>query len=186
MHIKISASFYLFLGLIGFMATPAIAADKIFLCSESLEGESQDARYPGCIDVLAWSWGATIPIDQSSGGGGAGKVDFQDLSLTKAVDKSSVAFASHLPAGKHIPKVEIFVDNCTAECGNSAYYTVTLENVLVSSISLGGSAGDNRPTEQVSLNFSKIQWCYSTIDNKGQLGTPVCTGWDLQSNSAYP
>lgn len=187
MRIKISNFFYLFLGLIGFKAMPAMAADSIFLCSDLLEGESQDARYPGCIDVLAWSWGASIPIDQSSGGAGAGKVSFQDLTFTKAVDRSSVKLATHLPAGIVFPKVEIFVDNCTTECTNSAYYTLTLEDVLVSSISLGGSAGAERQTEQVSLNFAKIQWCYSTIDAKtGQLGEPDCAGWDIQSNTAYP
>lgn len=186
MRIKVSNFFFLILGLIGFKATPAIAADSIFLCSDSLEGETADQRYPGCIDVLAWSWGASIPIDQSSGGGGAGKVTFQDLNITKSVDKSSITLASHLPMGEVIPKLEILVDNCVSECNNSAYYKLTLEDVLVSSITLGGTAGDDRPTEQVAFNFAKIQWCYSTIDAEGQLGSQDCGGWDIERNVALP
>jgi len=174
-RIKISHFFYLFLGLIGLNATPAIAADSIFLCGDPLEGETLDPRYAGCIDVLAWSWGATST-------GGVSRPDFQSVSVTKNVDKSSPSIMLHVAKGEHIAKLELFVENCASECTNSAYYKVIMEDVLISSASLGGSAGDDRPTENISLIYSKIQWCYSPADPKGGLGAEVCEGWDLERN----
>ena len=39
------------------------------------------------------------------GGGGAGKVNIQDLSLTKYVDKATPNLMMHCSSGKHVPKV---------------------------------------------------------------------------------
>ena len=41
------------------------------------------------IDVLAWSWGMSQSGSMHMGGGGAGKVNVQDLSFTKYIDKST-------------------------------------------------------------------------------------------------
>ncbi len=175
-RIKISYFLFLFLGLTGLTSTPAIAADSIFLCGDALEGETLNPRYPGCIDVLAWSWGATSP-------GGSGAANFQTVSVTKNVDKSSPSIMLHLAKGEHIAKLELFVDNCTSECANSAYYKVIIENILISSVSLGESAGDDRPTENILLNYQKVQWCYSAVNPEGGLDAEVCNGWDLQKNA---
>ncbi len=57
------------------------------------------------------------------------------------------------------------------------YYKVELENVLVSSYSL--SSGGDRPSESISLNFSKIIVSYIPIDDTGKPGAPITTGYDL-------
>ncbi len=57
---------------------------------EGFEGESTARGHKDEIDVLAWSWG----VSQSGsfhvgGGGGAGKANFQDITIVKPIDKSS-------------------------------------------------------------------------------------------------
>ena len=55
-----------------------------------VDGESKISGHEGEIDVLAWSWGMSqTGTMHVGGGGGAGKVDVQDISLTKYVDKAT-------------------------------------------------------------------------------------------------
>jgi type VI secretion system secreted protein Hcp len=186
-RIKINHFFYLFLGLIGFKATPAMAAQDIFLCIEGLEGETQDPRHPGCMDVLAWSWGASNSGSlHAGGGGGAGKVNMQDISLTKYVDKASPDIMLHTANGKVFPKVEIYLHKPCVECKVAGpYYTLKIEPALVSSVSTGGSGGEDRITENVSLNFTKVEWCYSEQLADGSLEPPICRGWDIALNDEF-
>src|SRR4051812_1850421 len=60
-----------------------------FLEIDGIKGESTDAKHPGSMAVDSFSWGATHSAGQSGGGGGAGKVKFHDVSITKSVDKAS-------------------------------------------------------------------------------------------------
>jgi type VI secretion system secreted protein Hcp len=69
---------------------PAQGAVDMFLSLGSdIPGESQDQTHRDQVDVLAWSWGmSNSGTTHVGGGGGAGKASFQDISLTKYVDKS--------------------------------------------------------------------------------------------------
>ncbi len=49
-----------------------MAVDMVLKCDQ-LKGESLDKTYKDCIDVLAWSWGASNSgTAHISGGAGAG------------------------------------------------------------------------------------------------------------------
>ena len=64
--------------------------DMFIKFTPELKGESKDKAHGKEIDVLAWSWGMSQSgTMHTGGGGGSGKVNVQDLSLTKYVDKSS-------------------------------------------------------------------------------------------------
>jgi type VI secretion system secreted protein Hcp len=186
-RIRINHFFYLFLGLIGFKATPAVAAQDIFMCIEGLEGETKDPKYPGCMDVLAWSWGMANSGNLHTGpGGGEGRVSVQDISLTKYIDKASPDIMLHTASGKVFPKVEIYLHKPCVECKiDNPYYTLKIEPALVTSVSTGGSGGEDRLTENVSLNFTKVEWCYSEQLDDGSLQPPICRNWDISANSPY-
>jgi len=184
LNIRIRNTFYLLLGLIGFKATPAMAAQDMFLCIDGIPGESQDKRYMDCIDVLAWSWGVSNSgSTHTGGGGGTGKASFQDISLTKFLDKSSPILMLSTANGKVYPKVELFVHNACGNCDpETPYFRLNIENFIVSSISTGGSGGEDRLTENVSLNFSKVDWCYAEQKADGSYEPEVCKGWDIETN----
>jgi hypothetical protein len=74
--------------LAGLVALEGVAGARSPL-SLSVGGESQDKAHFGDMDVLAWSWGAS----QSGSlhmGGGAGKANVQDLTITKYVESATV------------------------------------------------------------------------------------------------
>jgi type VI secretion system secreted protein Hcp len=102
--------------------------------------------------IKAFSIGATNTGDLSSGGGGgAGKVDFQNLNVSKLLDGMSVPLLSAAATGKHIKDVTIEA----SEIGSSTpFATYVFQDALVTSDLLGSS--QNSLGEQVSFNFAKI------------------------------
>jgi type VI secretion system secreted protein Hcp len=167
---------YFFIGLLGFKSTAAMAATEIFLCDSSgeLQGETDSELRKGCVDVLAWSWGTSLFP------GGAPSI--QDVSLTKFVDKASPLLLESSTSGKTFPKVELFVDQA---CCEPELLKITMEKVYISSFQTGGSMGEDWPTESISLNFTKIQYCYTYFDDTGKPGVPDCYGWDVQFAEPY-
>ena len=61
-------------------------ASDIFAKLGDIKGESLDDKHKDEIEVLSFSWGLTSPgTITGGGGGGAGKVSFQDLSFVHRV-----------------------------------------------------------------------------------------------------
>ncbi len=68
-----------------------------FLELDGINGEAQDKTHKDKIDVLSWSWGCSQSGTTHMGGGwGAGKAHFQDLAITKFVDKSTPVLLQQL------------------------------------------------------------------------------------------
>ncbi len=154
-----------------------------FIKFDGVDGESVDEQHRGAIDVESFSWGVSNTAVVGGGGGGAGKASFQDIHFSKRLDKSSPVLALACASGTHIKSAKLFVRKSG---GSDDYYVITLTDVLVSSISVGGGSGDTPPTESVSFNFTKIEWRYVPTDSDGSPGTPVESGWDIASNTSYP
>lgn len=85
-------------------------AIDMFLKVEGVTGESKDSNHTGWTDITSFSWGASQPGNMSvGGGGGAGKVNFNDLHVNALIDKSTTAILKHCASGKHLTKVELSV-----------------------------------------------------------------------------
>ena len=134
-------------------------AMDMFIQIGDIKGESRDKTHKEKIDVLAWSWGASNSGNAHTGGGaGAGKVNVQDLSFTKYIDKSSAPLLGACCTGKHYDTAKLIV----RKAGDTPleYLIIDLTEVMVSSISTGGSGGEDRLTENVTLNFAKFKLGY--------------------------
>lgn len=111
----------------------------------------------GSFEVLAFSWGASNSGSlHVGGGGGAGKANFQDVSLTKYIDEHSPALVGAVATGRHFKGAAVVF---VAKKGGPAV-RLEMKEVLVTSVSLGGSAGESRLTENVTLNFAEFKYSY--------------------------
>ena len=156
-------------------------AVDMFINIDGIKGESGDAKHKGEIDVLSWSFGGSQSGSAHVGGGlGAGKVNIHDLSVTKYVDKASPELFTHLCNGKHIPKALLTVRKAGEH--PLEYLKITMENVLVSSLTTGGSGGEDRLTENVSLNFAKLKVEYTPQSKTGTGEGVVAMTWDILAN----
>lgn len=158
-------------------------AVDMFLKLDGIKGEAQDDKHKEEIDVLAWSWGASQSGTTHMGSGsGAGKVAVQDLSVTKYVDQSSPTLLMHCANGKHIAKGQLTV----RKAGENPleYIKLELKDVIVTHVSTGGSGGEDRLTENVTLNFREFKYIYTTQDKKGGGGPAPEFGWNIAENKS--
>lgn len=159
-----------------------MAAVDYFLKLDGIDGESTDDKHKGQIDIESFSWGATqAGAHAAGGGGGAGKVVFQDFHFTMKINKASPKLMLACATGQHI-KSAILVSR-KAGGNQEEYLTVKMSDLLVSSFQTGGSgSADVVPTDQISLNFAKVEFEYKEQKADGTLGGAVKTGYDLKAN----
>lgn len=152
-----------------------MAVDMFMKFTPALAGEARDKVHAGEIDVLAWSWGVSNSGSAHVGGGaGAGKANVQDLSFTKYIDKSSCDLLSASCVGKHYTTALLTV----RKAGGTPleYLKITMTEVLISSVSTGGSGGEDRLTENVTLNFAAVKVDYiEQLPAGGTGATPTMT-----------
>jgi type VI secretion system secreted protein Hcp len=154
----------------------------MFIKIADVEGESKDKNgHTGEIDVLAWSWGVSNSGSAHTGGGqGAGKANVQDLSFTKYIDKASAPLQLAVLNGKHYATADLVVRKAGEK--PLEYLKIILTDLIVTSVSTGGSGGEDRLTENVSLNFAKVKMEYYAQDEKG-VGKKVGTyTYDIAGN----
>jgi type VI secretion system secreted protein Hcp len=163
---------------------PTNSGLAIFLKIDGVVGESTDTPHRQEIDILAWSWGGTQSgTMRTGGGGGGGKVTTRDLALTKYVDKASTVLFRYLAEGRQFTQAKLTVRQAG---GSSAteFLVITMKEVIVTSLSLGGSGGQDRLTETIALNFAQFQVTYVPQDPAGGVQPPVTFGWDIGANHA--
>jgi type VI secretion system secreted protein Hcp len=156
-------------------------AVDMFLKIQGIDGEAQDSAHKGSMDVLSWSWGMSQSgPTHSGGGGGAGKVNVQDISITKWVDKASPNLMMACSNGKHFPKALLTV----RKAGENPveYIKITMENLIVSSISTGGSGGEDKLTENITINFAKVKTEYTPQKADGSAEAAIEYGWNIAEN----
>lgn len=137
-----------------------------FLQLGDLKGESQVEGFEDQIQVLSWSWGMSQTGTTHQGsGGGAGKVNVQDMAITHYVDTASPNIIMACCSGKHFPEAKLTLRKAGEEA--LEYLVIELKDLIVTSVSTGGSDGEERNTENFTLNFGKFKYSYQPQDNKG-------------------
>jgi len=158
-----------------------VAAVDYFLKIDGIEGESEDAKHGKEIEILSWSWGESQSGTMSHGtGGGAGKVSMQDFHFAMKANKSSPKLFLACANGEHIKSAVLTCRKAGKEQQEFLKWTFT--DLLVSSYQTGGSSGDLIPTDQISMNFTKIETSYKVQNADGTLGAEFKAGYDLKKN----
>jgi type VI secretion system secreted protein Hcp len=157
-------------------------AVDMFMKLDGIQGEAQDSVHKNEIDVLAWSWGASNSGSAHQGGGaGSGKANFQDLSFTKYIDLSSTSLMQACATGKHVANATLTVRK--AGTNPLEYLVINMTEVLISNISTGGSGGEDRLTENVSLNFASFKVNYKQQSAQGSAAGSPSFGWSIVQNT---
>lgn len=157
-------------------------AVDMFLKLDDVKGESKDSKHKEEIDILAWSWGMSQSGSTHLGsGGGAGKVAVQDLSLTKYVDKASPNLVKFCCNGKHFKEGLLTVRKAGEK--PVEYIKITMKEVIISSVSTGGSGGEDRLTENVTLNFADFKLEYTPQKDDGSAGSAIEALWNIPANA---
>ena len=162
-----------------------MAIADYFLKLDGVEGEAQDSKHKGEIDLESWSWGETqTGTHVAGGGGGAGKVAMQDFHFVMRHSKASPKLMLACASGEHIKKATLTCRKAGKD--QQEFLKIDFSDLLVSSFQTGGADNDKHPVpiDQVTLNFAKIEHEYKEQSADGSLKGPVKAGWNVKENKA--
>lgn len=161
-------------------------AVDIFLKLRGIPGESKDSKHRDEIEVLSYSWGvsqAGVAATGAASGAAAGKPSFQDFSFAMPVSKASPILMLHCASGRHVEDAILTLRKAGQQPLEFLVYT--LSDCVVTSLQQGGSEGDEIPTDQVSINYAKIEVSYKEQKEDGSLGAETRAGWDVKQNQSF-
>ncbi len=157
-----------------------------FMKISTVPGESTDDKHKDWIEVLSYSLGVNQPstgTGSSTGAQSAERANFGDFTIVHSLDKASAKFFLACAKGEHIPAATLELCRATGE--KQKYMEYKMTDVIVTSVRPGGSSvgSGDFPLEEVSFNYSKIEWTYTETDHKtGKPKGDVKTHWDRSLN----
>jgi type VI secretion system secreted protein Hcp len=159
----------------------------LYIKIDGIDGESSDSNHSKWI--IADS--ASLPIFRSIPGGAVdqqrtkGETTLGDITFVRQLDKSSPKLMEACALGKFNKAVTV---EFTSTMGGKTetYLKWALENVIFTGYSVhGNSSGEPLPSEQVSVNFTKITYTYTEYDPKtGSKKGNVESKYELGANKS--
>lgn len=149
----------------------------------AIKGESTLEGHVDEIELHGYSHGVTMActVDQSHTERTSGRSQHQDFTISKYFDLSSVKLHEYCNKAQSLKQCTILV----GRNDNGAILplvTYTLDEVLISSISVSG--GGDRPQETVTLNYTQIKIEYQGQKTDASKGGTSSTTWGLKTNKA--
>jgi type VI secretion system secreted protein Hcp len=164
-----------------------------FLKIDGIDGESTERGHEREIEVDSFSWGAGNAAAAAGGSGRAiGKVQFKAFNFGAISSKASPPMLLAVTTGRHI-KFAVLTGRRPGEEAQD-FYKIKLTDVLVSSYqgsahsSLedgGENVNNNQPMDQVSLNFAKIEFTFTSQTQIGTIGDQTTANWDLDKDQGF-
>jgi type VI secretion system secreted protein Hcp len=133
---------------------------------EGIEGEVQESNHENWIDVE--SMNAPIYRSIAEGTLGAnrnrGTTSLGDVSITRKLDKSSVKIQEACAAGTYFPEVKVhFATSIQGE--ERVYLEYVMKHCIITGYNFTGvGEGDPVPTEDITLNFTEVEWTYTILN----------------------
>lgn len=158
-----------------------LAVQDTFLRLGDIRGESRDDKHKDEIVVFSWSWGTKTGAAAATamGGRAPARPSFQDLSITKRVDRASPLLMRSAATGQHIKDSILTV----RQTGSKPVEFLRLKSAdcFVTSVLPGSNVNDNWPMETITLNCARHEYEYIPIRPDGSPDASIKTFFDLSS-----
>ena len=138
-----------------------------------IKGESQAEGHKGSdgwMEINSFQWGCGRGISTPVGASAkreASAPSVSEITVTKQMDSTSPKLAKEALVGKAVD-AEIHLVETGAD-KLETFLTVKLTNCMISGYSV--SSGGDRPSESLSLNFTKIEYIYQGYDDQHKVDT---------------
>lgn len=155
----------------------------VFVNVKGITGESTDAKHMDWMEALGVVWGVRQPSGTGQAGSLMERADFDHLTITKVVERSSPMLYRFCAQGTVVPEVR--VEMCEQAREHVNFLTIILEEAHVVSARLTGEVsldGPPRPLEEIGFIYGKIKWEYVCVSHDGERGAKTMAGWDLNAN----
>ena len=150
----------------------------IYMKYDGIDGAVTHEGYEKWIEVGSFQFGVGRGISTPVGGAAdreSSAPSISEVIVTKVMDAASTELFKQSTAGADGKKVEI----CFISTGDpgTTYAQYTLEDTLISGYSV--SSGGDRPSESISLNFTKVMFEMTSHDDKNKADSPIRVSYDL-------
>lgn len=171
-----------------FLAVASVApAADLFLRIDGIPGESQDATHRNWISLQSFSFQAAsggVAAQPTGNARLASRTAFQDITLTKTLDKSTAALLGHMAEGKNIPSAQINVLKSGPR--PALAMEIYLEDVTIASQAISSSSDSTDiPSESIALSYSKIGITVYEYAADGRQIAKHVKGWDRVRNTPF-
>ena len=150
----------------------------IYMNYNDIKGDATAEGHEKWIELNSCQWGVGRGISSPTGASAdreSSAPSVSEIVVTKATDASSTKILNEAYQGEG-QKCQI--DFCKTDKGKlEVYLTVTIEDTMVSGYSL--SSGGDRPSESLSLNFTKVEFKDVSMGAKNDTGNPDSVTYDL-------
>jgi type VI secretion system secreted protein Hcp len=151
----------------------------IYVEIDKIKGNVTAEGHKDWIEATSFQFGVGRAIASVVGKGKdreASAPSISEITLTKEMDSSSPFLFQEATVGL-AKKVTIHFAK-TGASKIETYLEYVLENCMISGYSV--SSGGDRPTESLSLNFTKITSNYMVFDESGKQTSKFPAGYDLE------
>jgi type VI secretion system secreted protein Hcp len=149
----------------------------IYLKIDGIDGDVTAEGHEKWINCESLSLGVARAIHTPTGSSQereSSAPSISEIVLTKVMDVSSAKLFQEACVGKS-KAVKIDLVKTGDKLENYLEYTLT--NCLISGYSV--SSGGDKPSESLSLNFTKIEMKYTPYDNEHNPQSPMPAGYDI-------
>jgi type VI secretion system secreted protein Hcp len=138
------------------------------------------------LELSSFQFGTGRGLTSPTGGSAdreASTPNVSEVVVTKGTDCSSCKlFQASLGGGPAGEAQDVNIDFCKTDVANpEKYLSITLRNCLISGYSV--SSGGDRPTESITLNFTKIEITNIGMKAKNDTGEQEVVNYDLAAQT---
>jgi type VI secretion system secreted protein Hcp len=148
--------------------------------SGSPTGDVTESNHKNWIECSSFQFGVGRGISSPTGGSAdreSSAPSVSEVVITKSQDVASVGLLTAAYQGDGVP---VKIDFCRTNAGQmDVYMSVNLTNVMISGFST--SSGGDRPSESISLNFTKIEYKSVQMSADGSTATSPSITYDLST-----
>lgn len=160
---------------------PTTASLIGFLEIDGIPGESSAEGHQGEIDIFGVDFGISRSTTIGTGGG-AGKANFSELTITKKTDSASTPIMLAAANGLAFPEVVIAFPHPDAD--GDDYLHITLTGATIAGYEVTQDGTRPLPVELVSFHYQEIEVEYRELLADGSFGPPSRFGWDVAGNTS--
>lgn len=155
----------------GLLLAPTAYTLDAFLQVPGIDGDSVDATHRTWIDVQSFGFNATARVCQG-------------LSVVKRLDSASPLLSAAVVNGDVFPQMLLELRKAGGNGGPLPFWTLTLKDVSILSITQNVDGALNTLTEQLQLKPLTIEMTFRPLNPKGTFDTPIASTLDCKSAAA--
>jgi type VI secretion system secreted protein Hcp len=146
--------------------------------SLAVKGDVTAEGHKDWVELSSFQWGVGRGISSPTGAAAdreSSAPSVSEITCTKDQDKGSIKLLNEALQGEGKTVIIDFVKTEKGKLEN--FLTFTLTNTMVSGYSL--SSGGERPSESLSLNFTKVEMKVTPLGAAGETESPETVTYDL-------